>query len=537
MIPDWYFCNCIGLQAEQIRAFLNQLDAFDHPNVHYGEAGGWALPLALRALAKSDPWRQLYALPRVLRARRASSETQHYEKQLNDYIDALAALLPERSLDMDGLFESVLRGRSRGAAAEAHATAAIRALRYAASGETRVADRDGPYLDSDTFAPEVIVLACLSDDLALLQTLRSTNGPALDTFLAEALAGAFGRLAFGLALDISAEESSTSSGVGIILGAKGCPVLEPDLCLRLARHALKDEEKPEGFVRNELATFQALFKYQDRWAELLPQTDNVERAALRRLRLENRPEVASGWKLVCWQWALATALANADSAGACGIFGKRWQPRRRYHSGRVVRLSQRTKTSRTMPAANLAANAQHLNMSFEHPPNWEGASMSTESQRDLLSPWHPEGLSISRRPDSAPHQLDPAPDVVWLNTLAGVFAAAQILTQLGLPSDQPQEEAVSEDAASLADLVASTFLIARKADAELSAKRKRERQTPLDGLVRFAHNYLERLGRGYYGNLERFFLRPTQKCAPAACIHWFEENLFEHGTGRRGCRT
>jgi len=529
MLADWYFCNCIGLQAEQTLAFLKQLDALDHPNVGYADAGHWALPAALRSLAKSDPWRQLYALPRVLHARRTASETKYFENQLADYTDALVEILPEdlRS-DMVGLLESVLRGNSRSVTTEVHATAAMRALRHAGQGETRVADRDGPYLDSDAFAPEIIILAFLADNLTLIQALKSANGAILDSFIAEALAGLFGRLAFGLALRISAEESDSSSAIELILSAKGCPVLEPDLSLWLAKYALSGEIKTARFVLKELSSFEALYKYHDRWAESVVQTGAMDRAALRRLRLENRPEVANCWKMICWQWALATTLASVDAAEACRIFGKRWQPRGSTPRRRIVRVSQQAIPERTLIALNLAADAQQLNVAFEHPPRGEEAPTSTESLRDVLSPWFPEGATILRRP---PRGQDVAPAVVWLGNLAGAFVAGLILTDLDRSSVPPHED-ISAELASLADLVASTFLIARNANAELSTRRNREKQTPLEALARFTHGYFERLGRGYYGNLGDFFLHPTHKCAPAACVHWFEETLFEHGTGR-----
>jgi hypothetical protein len=402
-----------------------------------------------------------------------------------------------------------------------------------------VADSRSPYLDSDQFAPASVVLACLADDLPLLAALDGTHREQLAELLKGAIRGDFDRIAFSLALKISGQRDQGSVGGEIsraILNARHvAPFLEPDLCFWLAREAMaRNGRDPKRFFTDELSHFKTLIRLEKRWIEQSGENTArvAERTVLKRLGLDDTLWMADCWRLMCWQWALASQLDIFGTQPAIEVFGTLWRPRHiaKDFTPIIVPPSREApEGTRLLLAANNAAKAQNFNVLLKPRTANQGARLIPRFQTLLFSPRPPREVSWLR--DSADNR---ASEAIWLNLLAGSLIASTLLQAWAELQPSSDEFGVNAEIASLGDMIAEAFLILRLVEAELTTMYRSQKQNRIDALARYVFEHLDRLGQGHYGDVSDAFALSGQQNTPAARVHWHEAAFFKRNTAEGG---
>ncbi len=236
MLPDWYFCCCIGAEPESTSAFLSILETLENP-----ESDNLLLYTAYDELMRTDTWMQIYALPQVLGSLPWRGSFGDRDGALSEYFAGLLGMIPEKVQPaFSALVNSLLLK-------DAPASAIIDLVEVCAGKKMPPREpSQKPYLDLQEFLPEIFLLSVLADRYAvdesfapeILNKLEAEASP-LRQLLHGAVEYAYGRLAFRLAAGLGRLISSAYTSERILTKIwtleHSAAIFEPDLLHMSAR--------------------------------------------------------------------------------------------------------------------------------------------------------------------------------------------------------------------------------------------------------------------------------------------------------------
>lgn len=336
-LRDWYFCTSLRLSAKEIRDFLTLLAFLDGISDRPGIQAE-----ALKQLASLDAPRRLWAFPRVVALLRGAHQEQALFEHGSTYLSQLMRIIPD---EVEGAFQQLFRRLTGGATDDL-----VRSVIYCAERCEQLGMRQPsttPYLDTETFAPEVIVLsvwAWLAEQRRSVLAKSPDQGAnkqtsPIDRLVESALDLQFGRLAHAIATNFAVyfpqDWPKERLFAGLHAESSYQPDLEPDALwlVALIEFGAPRRDTDAGghkMVVTEILRFEAL----QRLRRLIRHPAVArQRELMSYLGLENTPDLASTIGLVLWHATLWEWLVERDPQAAAGALEPLWQPRLNdYHS-------------------------------------------------------------------------------------------------------------------------------------------------------------------------------------------------------------
>ncbi|RAS57883.1 hypothetical protein C8D87_1206 [Lentzea atacamensis] len=341
MIEDWYFCSRIGADPHTTHVFLDILDCL--------RSTAAELPLQIASfeeLATLQPAIRRYALLPVIEAGLGAGDARSGEQRPE--VAAAARREVEHALEAvdrtirvaGGQAIEALFTRSPGEDVVAHlATAAGACL-----GRSAQAPSDRPYLDTEEFTAEILLLSAALP--ALRQAPNSVDAfcsrDELRGLVRRAVDGRFGRRAFVLAVGIIAFTGDLLLGLGELLGRLSAPDVgvlpyEPDLLSAKARLVFGSPGSPgpdapaadaTAAIKHEIVALEVLRGLR---AGAWPRQRVAE--AVERLGIESGP--AQAVSSVLWHAVLWELVVEIDHLGAAELIAECWIPEHHPVSGKV----------------------------------------------------------------------------------------------------------------------------------------------------------------------------------------------------------
>jgi hypothetical protein len=330
-IRDWYFCASLRLSVKEIKDFLTLLAFLDGISDRPGVRAE-----AINQLNGLDAVRQLWAFPRVVALLRGASEEIALTENAGTYLSQLARILPE---EVKGAFQQLFRRLPGGKSGDLARTVIHCAGKCAQLSARQPAAT--PYLDTETFAPEIIVLSvCVwlaeqgRADLGLIaeQGENDRTSP-INRLVESALDLQCGRLAHAIATSFALYFPGVwpkeKLHAGLLAEFRYQPELEPD-ALWLAALIEFGPPKRDGDasgsrkVVKEMLRFGALhqLRRQNRRPAVARQRDLMSY-----LGLADTPAFAKTVGLILWHATLWDWLADRNPQTAACDLEPLWRPR------------------------------------------------------------------------------------------------------------------------------------------------------------------------------------------------------------------
>ncbi len=325
MLSAWYFCCCIGISDEKTNVFLSILDTLqDQDDVVDDEL----IFLAYTQLRRTEIWMQIYAVPYVLHSLHQDRLSKGSGIMAEQYLNDLLELLP--SATIRGQFEELKKAILLGT----DTNSILQTLKKCAKTIEHTPYRmqtEKPYLDLETFLPETMLLAILSDQIlhnssfaAILSAdlRKSIEISPLESLVEKALEHQFGRQAFLFAARLAPlvleKYDRNSIASKIWFTQSRAAELEPDLIQATAnvlyfdrKYKNYDEEYDPQQIVLEMV-YETISFSQWRWLQSRRRGSRDEGAILERLGLGGSSQVHVLSRIL-WQVTLWETAAHIDA--------------------------------------------------------------------------------------------------------------------------------------------------------------------------------------------------------------------------------
>lgn len=334
MLPDWYFCCCIGAESEVTSAFLSILETLENR-----ESSNQLLYTAYDELLRADPWMQIYALPRVLNSLPRRGAVGDREGVLFEYFEGLLGIMPQ---EVQPTFSALTHRLLQQDTSASAITGLMEACASKKMPPRELSRR--PYLDLQEFLPETFLVSVLADryagDLAFVSEISAAledETSQLRTLLHNALESRYGRLAFRLAAAHGRLVSSTYTQEDILTRVwtqeHSVALFEPDLLDTAARVLfLYDTVNPDQEQRVRICTTRILpeiwrLSHLRKYRRLIPEEKLKGGVTpFQAVKLIMDEERAVLLPVIYWQSVLWDLSSRVSPSATADEIAQTWQP-------------------------------------------------------------------------------------------------------------------------------------------------------------------------------------------------------------------
>ena len=535
MLNHWYFGCCVNMSRTQIEFLLAAMKVLEQPDDNYS-----LLKITYCELAKADIWTRAYAIAAALEARRMLKKPEQVNTDLKNLCESFGPFLPD---SICAAFSSVVAIICSENYSNIESNISMFADIVISQGTRNRTRLETPYLDSELFLPEILLLSLLIDGRK--ETRLLIDKPNIIGFVNKARKNKWGRHAFCLASILTLKYPMIFSlaefqeEIKILFGHR--VALEPDLAkiemhIKLKLQNLSENTEAAGWLIQELQQFANLYHYKRgtrlpdsrsiyRLESREPKSGVNERHILERIGLFSSISDIRTWGLLCRYWAWLKIYMILAPERLAFLLRKEWvidnfeEPRTfNIEFPTTLNNYQRKQVSE---AFSTLVQSVHLPIMFDSIKS--SPIPFANITKSLFSPWFPAfGVIQDQRVERIDNKsFLRVSKYVWLRMAIASWLAADLL--------RLEKEIGESERRFLGRFVAHSATKLQGLRAQLNKKRKWLKLKDFQGIDEWHHHqealmdaardYVMRVGAGLYKSVgPDVFMDSNDTETTAACI-------------------